>query len=407
MKKRLLSIFAFLLSSFVFLSTTSPVHAESCNAPATGVGVTFPAYPATQSHTITLDMSNNFDEDRQYRIVVEEGTFNKDTSPWFPLDQNINTTNLVVQDKVVTWTITDPDALENTTGAGNNDDYAVDLEWRYSLDQCDIGTYTVERTSNPGSGCQVEIYQNRNNQTCYQNNTQNACFAQGITINFNISGLKDAAGNPWNGPVGLRITELGAAGEWDGAGDTARDGEAELSFTPDGNTSEYQINVAERRWWNQEFTDCQFSVETQQGCNEDQCAAQTELGNDPSTLGPDEFKLCQQINDPEARGKCETCAGGADGTAGIWTAVGCIKREPEEILGRFIRLGIGIGGGVALLMILAAGFQLTISQGNAQKTAQAKEMVTAAITGLLFIIFSVTILHFIGFSILKIPGFGA
>ena len=65
-----------------------------------------------------------------------------------------------------------------------------------------------------------------------------------------------------------------------------------------------------------------------------------------------------------------------------------------------------MGGGIALLMILSAGFTMTISQGNAQKTAQAKEMMTAAVTGLLFIIFSVTILQFIGYSILKIPGFG-
>lgn len=123
-------------------------------------------------------------------------------------------------------------------------------------------------------------------------------------------------------------------------------------------------------------------------------------------LGPDKFSLCKQINDPTAQQKCLQCAGGEDGTEGIWTAVGCISKEPEEILGRFIRLGISMGGGVALLMILSAGFTMTISQGNAQKTAQAKEMMTAAITGLLFIIFSVTILQFIGFSILKIPGFG-
>ena len=37
---------------------------------------------------------------------------------------------------------------------------------------------------------------------------------------------------------------------------------------------------------------------------------------------------------------------------------------------------------------------------------EAKEMITSAIVGSLFIIFSITILQFIGVSILHIPGFG-
>ena len=79
---------------------------------------------------------------------------------------------------------------------------------------------------------------------------------------------------------------------------------------------------------------------------------------------------------------------------------------PEQIAGELIRLGLSIGGGIGLLMILGAGFIFSTSQGDPKRVGDAKDLMTAAVTGLLFIIFSVTILQFIGFSVLQIPGFG-
>jgi hypothetical protein len=72
----------------------------------------------------------------------------------------------------------------------------------------------------------------------------------------------------------------------------------------------------------------------------------------------------------------------------------------------FIQIGLGLAGGIALLMIIAAGFLLTTSQNDPKKVTEAKELVTSAVIGLLFIVFSVTILQFIGVTILRIPGFG-
>jgi hypothetical protein len=71
-----------------------------------------------------------------------------------------------------------------------------------------------------------------------------------------------------------------------------------------------------------------------------------------------------------------------------------------------IRIGLMIGGGVALLIILAGSFILSASQGDPKKTSEAKEMITSAIIGLVFIILSVSILQLIGVQILRIPGFG-
>lgn len=104
------------------------------------------------------------------------------------------------------------------------------------------------------------------------------------------------------------------------------------------------------------------------------------------------------------------CVGG-DGSdpsyvGGIWTAIGCIPRDPETIVSVFLLFGLGMGGGVALLMILGAGFLLTVSQGDPKQIDTAKQWLTSAIAGLLFIIFSVTILQFIGYNVFQIPGFG-
>lgn len=119
----------------------------------------------------------------------------------------------------------------------------------------------------------------------------------------------------------------------------------------------------------------------------------------PGTFG---YDLCGQIPDTDLATECNRCKT-VDG--GIWTAVGCIKHEPENIIQSIIKIGLSVAGGSALLMIMVSGFIFSISRGDPKRTGEAKEMLTSAIIGLLFIIFSVTILQFIGVSILKLPGF--
>jgi hypothetical protein len=95
-----------------------------------------------------------------------------------------------------------------------------------------------------------------------------------------------------------------------------------------------------------------------------------------------------------------------DGGKGIDTAIGCIPFTTESGLFTFI-LGwaIGIAGGIAFLLIIVAGFLYITSAGDPKKVQAAKELLTAAITGLLFLIFSAFILRVIGVDILGLPGF--
>lgn len=123
---------------------------------------------------------------------------------------------------------------------------------------------------------------------------------------------------------------------------------------------------------------------------------------------PSVYNICSQIPDTadnaQARLNCYECAT-AD-PPGIWTAIGCIRGDPAGLVQQILTLGLGMAGGVALLMFLTSAFLFTTAQNDPKRVSQAKEIMTSAIIGLLFIIFSVTILQFLGVTILQIPDFG-
>lgn len=99
--------------------------------------------------------------------------------------------------------------------------------------------------------------------------------------------------------------------------------------------------------------------------------------------------------------ECKDCFNGG----GVWTAVGCWNASsPSDFIQWFIRLGTGLGGGIAMLLILYSGLQRIMSAGNPEKLNEAKELMNAAISGLLLIIFSIFLLRLIGVDILQIPG---
>ncbi len=141
------------------------------------------------------------------------------------------------------------------------------------------------------------------------------------------------------------------------------------------------------------------------GCNGLACCLGTTAPQFPGVPAASEYVLCEQIPDATAKSACQACVNNPGGS-GIWTAIGCIKTDFASIAQTAIKLGLGMGGGFALLLILFAGFSLSTSQGDPKRTSEAKELITSVVIGLLFIIFSITILQFVGVSIFKIPGFG-
>jgi hypothetical protein len=97
-----------------------------------------------------------------------------------------------------------------------------------------------------------------------------------------------------------------------------------------------------------------------------------------------------------------------DNTAGIQTAIGCIHvlGSSEEFLSDILRWAVGIGGGIAFLLILYAGFMIMTASGSPDRLKAGQELLTSAISGLILLIFSVFILKFIGVDILGLCNFG-
>jgi hypothetical protein len=109
-------------------------------------------------------------------------------------------------------------------------------------------------------------------------------------------------------------------------------------------------------------------------------------------LGP--FTLCSYAD-------CSNCPEGS----GVPTALGCIPTNTQDFVVGFLRFALGIGGGIAFLLMLYGVLVIITSGGSPERVAGGQQTITAALGGLLFIIFSVVILNLVGFQILQIPGF--
>lgn len=108
--------------------------------------------------------------------------------------------------------------------------------------------------------------------------------------------------------------------------------------------------------------------------------------------------VCEQIGNPA---NCSSCMDGG----GVWTAIGCLDVSSGGFAKTLFGIGIGVGSMIAFILILFGALQMMTSAGNPEKLHAGKELVTAAITGLLFILFSVFLLRIIGVNIIGIPGF--
>ena len=92
--------------------------------------------------------------------------------------------------------------------------------------------------------------------------------------------------------------------------------------------------------------------------------------------------------------------GGCGGDS-IETAIGCIPvGNTNSFMGWILGWAVGVGGGIAFLLIVYASFMVMTSQGDPARLKAGQELLTSAISGLIMLIFSVFILKFIGVDIL-------
>lgn len=91
--------------------------------------------------------------------------------------------------------------------------------------------------------------------------------------------------------------------------------------------------------------------------------------------------------------------------ATVDTAIGSVQTDPVQLVKQLFGILLSLAGGIALILIIYSGYQIMVSQGNPEKLQGARETLTSAIVGLVFLIFSLVILQIIGVDILRIPGF--
>lgn len=99
-------------------------------------------------------------------------------------------------------------------------------------------------------------------------------------------------------------------------------------------------------------------------------------------------------------GKSQECPSGTKPS--VKTAIGCIHTNPGDLIQDVLKFGLGIGGGLAFLMMLLGAFQMLTSAGNPETLQAGRERLTSAVIGLLFVIFAVLLLQIIGVDILGI-----
>ncbi len=93
------------------------------------------------------------------------------------------------------------------------------------------------------------------------------------------------------------------------------------------------------------------------------------------------------------------------GPQSLSTALGCIPYTREAFGTALFAFLVGLAGGIAIVVMFIAIFQIMTARDNDEKLKKGKELFGAAVTGLLFLIFSVSILRIVAGDIIKLPGF--
>ena len=87
----------------------------------------------------------------------------------------------------------------------------------------------------------------------------------------------------------------------------------------------------------------------------------------------------------------------------IDTAIGCISvKNNQKFIEDILKYLMGIAGGLAFVLIVYSGFIITTSSGDPKRIAAGKELLSAAIAGLLLLILGTYLLRVIGVNILGI-----
>lgn len=100
---------------------------------------------------------------------------------------------------------------------------------------------------------------------------------------------------------------------------------------------------------------------------------------------------------------CKTRSNGK--CVSVGTGIGDINTDGAGILYSVFVLILSMSGGILVIIIMYAGYLLMTSRGNPEQIQKARDLLTSAIVGFLFIIFSYVVLGVVTDDLLNLPGF--
>lgn len=82
------------------------------------------------------------------------------------------------------------------------------------------------------------------------------------------------------------------------------------------------------------------------------------------------------------------------------TALGTIPIDVTNFTQKVLTIALGLAGGIALIFMVYGSIKILISSGDPKKVGDGRDIIVAAVAGLLFLIFSVLILRYVGITLL-------
>ncbi len=126
-----------------------------------------------------------------------------------------------------------------------------------------------------------------------------------------------------------------------------------------------------------------------------------EGGNITVSVDPNNKDANELVNIPGLK----TVAGNGSNpcsATGCETALGFIPTSVKGFTQKILGIATGLAGGIALILMVIGSIRVLTSSGDPKAVAGGREMIVAAVAGLLFLIFATLILRFIGINIIGI-----
>ena len=96
-----------------------------------------------------------------------------------------------------------------------------------------------------------------------------------------------------------------------------------------------------------------------------------------------------------AQGQGVDLWGGNNIANNAFNSIGFSKKDPREIVANIIKILLGFLGTIAVVLIIYAGFLWMTAAGKPDNTKKAKDIMSAAVTGLVIILISYGITVFV------------